>query len=195
MTDFWKSSEDEDLSQSGASGEFDGGGGNIEPIPDGSKVLAMATEAKWQEYEGTEYISIQWQIAKPKEYENRRVFQKLYVTDADARAKDPAKKRDKALRMLAAIDKNAGGKLAKKGGRPSDVDLMGSLCGKGMLLKLGVWDMNGKTGNHVNAVQPKDGGEVEITEAKAKPASSSSSGNGASRGGGFADDLDDDVPF
>lgn len=184
---FWNTSDNEDLTQ-GSTGEFDAGGGNIEPIPEGSKVLAMPTEAKWSEYEGTEYISIQWQIAKPQEYENRRVFQKLYVTDVDARAKNPAQKKDKALRMLAAIDKNAGGKLAKKGGRPSDVDLMGSLCGKAMLLKLGIWEIENKSGNYIQAVQPKDGGQVEVNaiKASAKPKSAPAS---------YGDDLDSEVPF
>lgn len=193
---FWNTSDNEDLTQ-GSTGEFDAGGGNIEPIPEGSKVLAMPTEAKWAEYEGTEYISIQWQVAKPQEYENRRVFQKLYVTDVDARAKNPAQKKDKALRMLAAIDKNAGGKLAKKGGRPSDVDLMGSLCGKAMLLKLGIWSIDGKEGNYVQMVQPKDGGQVEVGAVKAKPASTGNGGSYAAkgRGSGFDSDIDDEVPF
>lgn len=188
MSDFFKTSEGEDLTQ--GSGEFDAGGGNMEPIPEGSKVLAAPTEAKWEEYEGTSFISIQWQVAKPQDYENRRIWQKLYVTDVDSRAKNPTQKRDKALRMLAAIDKNAGGKLAKKGGKPSDVDLMGALCGKYMLVKLGVWDMNGKSGNWVQAVQPKEGGAVEVgTKAAPKPQSQTRQSNS------FSDDLDSDVPF
>jgi len=188
VSNFFETSEGEDLTQT--SGEFDAGGGNMDPIPEGSKVLAAPTEAKWDEFEGTEFISVQWQVAKPQDYENRRVWQKLYVTDLDTRAKNPTQKRDKALRMLAAIDKNAGGKLAKKGGRPSDVDLMGSLCGKYMLVKLGVWEMNGKSGNWVQAVQPKDGGTVEVgAKSAAKPKSAAPSNSG------FAHPLDDDVPF
>ena len=42
-----------DLSDGGAatdndSKEFDGGGGNFDPIPDGSSVLAIAEAAEWQ---------------------------------------------------------------------------------------------------------------------------------------------------
>lgn len=178
---FFVTSEGENLTDS--DGKFDVGGGG-EPIPEGSSVMAMPTEAKWKEWEGTESIGIQWQVMKPEEYANRRVFQTLYVTDLDTRAKNPTQKRDKALRMLAAIDKNAGGKLTKKGGRPSDVDLMGSLCGKPMILKLGIFNEK----NYVQAVAPKEGGMVEIKEAKPKPAQRPSQSS-------YGDDLDSEVPF
>jgi hypothetical protein len=192
---FWNTSEDEDLSQS-STGEFDGGGGSMDPIPEGSKVLAMPKEAKWDEYEGTEFITIQWQVAKPAEYLNRVIFHKLYVTDDDPKAKDPIKKRDKAKRMLAAIDKNAGGKLAKKAARPSDVDLMSALVGKAMLLKLGVWEMAGqdgtpKAGNWVISVAPKGSDEVAVAATKPKPSQAAASNSRAS----VADDDFDSVPF
>ena len=181
---FWSTSDDEDLTNS--DGSFDAGGGSMEPIPDGTSVMAMPTEAKWDDYEGTEFISIQWQVAKPDHYANRRLWQKLYVTDVDARAKNPDQKRDKAKRMLAAIDKNAGGKLAKKGARPTDVDLMSALVGKAMVLKLGVWELDGgKSGNWVQSVSPKASGvpsEAPKVKPKAAPAPA-------------AFDDDSDIPF
>ena len=69
-----------------------------------------------------------------------------YMQEADP------KKRDKALTMLAAIDFNAGGKLMAKDGKPSDADLMMNLTNKPMVLRVRVWDMDGKKGNWVQMV-------------------------------------------
>lgn len=131
------------------SGNFESGGGNIEPMPEGTSVLAAPVEAGWKSYEGEEYVNIQWQVLAPTEYRNRRIFQKIKVYNP------AAEKADKAKRMLAAIDTNAGGKLMALDKTPEDADLTQTLVGKQMMLRLGLWEMNDKRGNWVQAVAPK----------------------------------------
>ncbi len=63
--------------------------------------------------------------------------------------------------MLAAIDKNAGGKLFTLGRKPKDEDLQKHLINKPMLITLRVWkskDRHGDeiSGNWVSMVEPKD---------------------------------------
>lgn len=146
---FWNLS---DNSSAGAVGtSFETGGGDIEPIPNNTSVLAAPDEAKIDHYEGDEYISLRWTILAPKEYQNRKVFQKIRVFDEDA------KKSDKAKRMLAAIDANAGGHLLAAGKQPDDALLTKSLVNKPMLLKIQIWEIDGKKGNWVSAVSPKQG--------------------------------------
>lgn len=172
---FWGLSSGESATET--TGEFDAGGGNNEPIPDGTSVLAMPDEAGWKEdRNGVEHLGIRWTVLKPETYQNRKIFHKLFVSDDDPRAKDPAKKRDKALRMLGAIDKNAGGKLLKKEGRPSSDEIALALINKQMVIRLGVWEMEGDngpmSGNWVMSVAPK-GAEVSEgprPKAKARPA-------------------------
>lgn len=193
---FWDLSDGE----TAATGEkeYEQPSGNLEPIPDGSSVMAIIDEAKWSETqnENAEYISLRWSVTGPEEYMNRKVFQKLWVTDDDPNTKDAdkmEKKRDKAKRMLAAIDANCGGKLARKAARPNDDDLALALTNKAMVIKCMVWEMKGtdgtmNSGNWIAAVSPKSKG-VDVKAAKApaaKPSSPASS---------FGDDLDDDIPF
>ena len=109
-----------DLSDGGAvtdndSKEFDAGGGNFDPIPDGSSVLAVADAAEWANTQtdksGAEHVKITWSIVSPDEYQNRKIFHKLWVTDFDPGVNDQdkaLKKRDKARKMLAAIDGKKG---------------------------------------------------------------------------------------
>lgn len=189
---FWDNDDGSEIDQT--DGTFDAGGGNMDPIPDGSSVLAMPDEAKWAEdRDGNEHISIRWTVARPEEFANRKIWQKLWVSDDKPRSKDPSKDREKAKRMLMAIDKNAGGKLSRKPGRPSDEDLALALISKPMVIRVGVWDMDGKRGNWVQACSPKD---HELKTGTTKP-----SGNGGGSLSGkrpkpdFNDDLDDDVPF
>lgn len=174
--------------------EYEQETGNLDPIPDGSSVLAIIDEAKWQETRDrdAEFISLRWSVMEPAEYVNRKVFQKLWVTDDDPNAKDAekaAKKRDKAKRMLAAIDANAGGKLSKVPRRPSDDDLALALTNRPMIIKCMVWEMKGSdgtmnSGNWIAAVSPKAKG-VSMTEAKAL----------ARKAAPVPDVDDDDVPF
>lgn len=150
-----------------ATGEFSAGGSDFAPIPKDTRVLAMCDEAKISEYQGQSYINLKWSIAQPKEYKGRVIFQKIKCWESDSN------KRDKALRMLAAIDANAGGKLAASGAEPTDLSLQTSLTAKPMVLKLGVWDMDGKTGNWVQEVskhQPKPGTAAPTPTPKPQPA-------------------------
>ena len=158
---FWNLSDGEDAAKTGA--EYEIPGGNMDPIPAGSSVLAMIDEAKWDhtQNDAEEYISLRWTVLAPDEFKNRKVFQKLWVTDHDPNAKDHAKaiaKTDKARKMLAAVDANAGGKLTAKDAKPSSDDLARALQDQPMVITLGVWESNtgGNVGNWVMAVAPKN---------------------------------------
>lgn len=191
---FWDLSDGGSASDTGT--EFEIPSGNMAPIPDGSSVLAMIDEAKWDEKDGSDYISLRWTVLIPDEFKNRKVFQKLWVTDDDPGVSDEskaAKKRDKARRMLAAIDANAGGKLTRKEGAPTDETLTACLTNKPMIIKCMVWEMQDRekpgeviSGNWIAAVAPKGKG-IDVKDApppKLRPASG---------GGGSA--LADDIPF
>lgn len=194
MSGFWDLSDGGSAADTGA--EYEVPGGNMEPIPDGSSVLAMIDEAKWDERNEAEYISLRWSVLSPDEYKNRKIFQKLWVTDDDPGVKDAvkaAKKRDKARRMLAAVDANAGGKLTAKPGKPTDESLTACLTNKPMIIRVAMWEMDdretgGKVrGNWVQAVAPKSKGiDVKPTNA-VKPATASKSA--------ASDDDGDEIPF
>ena len=150
---FWTTSDNsENLQQN--NGTFDAGGGDMEPIPADTQVKAACEEAKWDSYEGDEYINLKWTVLAPAEFKNRKIFQKVRVMDGDS------KKADKAKRMLAAIAANAGGGLLKIEGKPTDMDLQKNLAMKPMALTLQVWEIkddNGnaeKSGNWVQQVAP-----------------------------------------
>ena len=152
MTDFWNIEE--------TNGEFEMGGGEIQPIPADTSCLAAIDEAKWDEKDGARYISLRWNVLMPAEYKGRKVFQKLWVADADPMAKDADKKRDKAKRMLAAIDQNAGGKLRAAGVEPTDTSLGVALINKPMVIKVMIWkdrETNEPKGNWIGAVSAKKG--------------------------------------
>lgn len=149
---FWNLSDsNEKLS---ATGSFESGGGDIEPIPAKTQVKACIDEVKIDIYQGDEYISARWSVLAPAEYKNRKIFQKIKVFDADS------KKADKAKKMLAAIAVNAGGGLLKVQGAPKDQDLQKHLMNKPMALLLQVWEIEDnqtgekKRGNWISAVSP-----------------------------------------
>ena len=181
--------------------EYEIPSGNLEPIPDGSSVLAMVDEAKWAEWENASYVSLRWSVLAPDEYKNRKVFQKLWVTDDHPEAKDAikaAKKRDRARQMLAAIDANAGGKLTKNEGVPTDETLTQCLTNKPMIIKCVIWERPDRekpgkfiSGNWIAAVAPKANGiDVNAPEPKRdKPADQTGGGFGGGLG------IDDDIPF
>lgn len=155
--------------------EFTLGGGDIPPIPKGTRVLAFIDETKIDEYEGSRFVKNRWNVVQPSEYANRKVFQKLHCWDTDIN------KRDKAIRMLAAIDANAGGKLAASGQEPNDMLLQQALMNRPMVLDLEVWEMNDKTGNWVNKVSPRaNNGQQQQAAPEPTPAAAS---------------FDNDVPF
>ena len=180
----------------------------MDPVPDGSSVLAIVDEAKWararNEPDGAEYLSLRWSILSPDEYKNRKVFHKIWATDLDPSVKDQAKgiaKRDKARRMLAAIDANAGGKLTAKSGKPSDDDLAQHLCNKPMIITLRVWEMDDRngggtiSGNWVSAVAPKAKGIDVKAPAPSKPKPQAARQQTTPAGRGASDYDDEEIPF
>ena len=135
------------------SSTFELGGGDLAPIPENTKVLAIAEEAKNDEYQGARSIKVKWRISQPAEYANRVIFQKLQVYTPD--------KADKHKRMLAAIATNAGGQLfqaMQQTGEtePSDMSLS-TITNRPMVLQLGIWESEdkSKSGNWVKAVSAR----------------------------------------
>ncbi len=181
--------------------EYEQETGNLSPIPDGSTVIAIIDEAKWDQTreERAEFISLRWSVLEPAEYGNRKIYQKLWVTDDDPRTADPAKmakKRDKAKKMLATVDANAGGKLARNARQPSSDDLTLALSNKPMAIKCMVWEIEGATGtatgNWIAGVFPKAKG-VSIPEGAEPTRKAPPVRQQEQRGRGGV--LDDDVPF
>jgi hypothetical protein len=197
MSNFWNTSDGQ--SAQGAEGSFAIVNDRIPPIPKGTSVLATAEEAKVSEYQGVEYINIKWRVAKPAEYANRVIYQKVHVYANDAQ------KADKAKRMLAAIAANAGGglftEMAKRNeSRPSDISLS-QLCNRPMVLKLDTWcidkDDRGqalpadqvKDGNWVQAVSPAKGSAAATVAAQPAPVAKPKPAPAP------VDSFDDDIPF
>ena len=207
---FWSTTEGEEITKT-EDGSFDMGGGSMLPLPEGTQVLAAIDEAKWDKKDEAEFISLRWTVLAPEEFFNRKIFQKLFVSDLDPSQKDISKaekKRDKAKRMLAAIDTNAGGKLLAKPVKPSDEAMTLNLTNKPMVIKAMVWSIKdavtGETamGNWVGAVAPKTAPTTsaeDIVKGQAKmpqPGASSGGGSGGgSRSGGGRADMDDELPF
>jgi len=203
---FWDLSDNSSATSTGT--DYEVPGGNMDPIPDGSSVLAIIDEAKWarvkDEPDGAEYLSLRWAVLSPDEYKNRKVFHKIWATDLDPSAKDHAKgiaKRDKARRMLAAIDANAGGKLTAKSGKPSDDDLAQHLCNKPMIITCRVWEIEDRTnggvisGNWVSAVAPKAKGIDVKAPAPSKPKPSVGARQQTTPASRGAIDDDEEIPF
>ena len=199
MSDFWGLSDGSSAIDTDENFELEGG--NLEPIPEGSTVIAAIENVQWQrDRENNEFLDVKWRVAKPEAFANRIVYQKLWVTNSDPRAKDDVaakKKQDNARRLLSRIDAEAGGKLARKSGKPTDDELAIALQNKTMAIKVMVWAMKGSDGtdmrgNWIAAVMSKTK-PVEITNA-AHPKARAAKPAEASAGATF-DDLDDDVPF
>jgi len=140
---FWDTNEGDAITKETTSTDYEVSTA-MAPIPDGSVLKAIPTEAKWAEYEGDRYINIRWDVIDG-EFKSRVIFHKIRVMSAKATQKD------KALRMLAAIDANAGGKLMELSGEPTDQQLS-YLCNKPMEIRVRIWEMNDKVGNWVEAV-------------------------------------------
>jgi hypothetical protein len=198
MSDFWGLSDGGSAADTGT--DFEIPSGNLDPIPDGSTVLALIDEAKWDEKDGAAFVSLRWSVLAPDEFKNRKVFQKLWVMDDDPMAKSSdaaAKKRDKARRMLSAIDANAGGKLVKSGA-PTDDTMTQHLTNKPMVIKCMEWSMPDREspgefirGNWIAAVGQKTN---ELHAAKAKSSPKPSGGGYSAPSGPSVDDMDE-IPF
>jgi hypothetical protein len=178
--------------------EYEIPGGSMEPIPNNSDVLAVVDQAKWAEKDGANYIELRWSVMAPEAVKNRKVFHKLWVTDLDPNAKDETKgkaKRDKARRMLASIDANAGGNLTRTGDAPTDETLTMHLCNVPMVIKVMVWSMRGSdgtdmAGNWVSAVSPSD----KPLQISSEPLPKTSAAPAPYQGGN-SDVGDDEIPF
>jgi hypothetical protein len=195
---FWDLNSGEDIH--GQSGEYEIAT-NLEPIPDNTQALALIDEAKWDTAEdGSRFVSLRWNIMAPDEYKDRKVFQKLWVDDFDPRAKKPEDKRDKARRMLAAIDKNAGGKLLKSNDAPDDEALTIALTKKPMIIRIHQWNMvnekgEAMVGNWIGAVSPKTTGTVQKPAAQTNKSPAASQPKGGRVQSGRKQTVDDDIPF
>lgn len=198
MSGFWGLSDGSSAADTPK--EYEVPSGNIEPIPNNSDVMALIDQAKWVTKEsGERLVELRWTIMAPESVKNRKVFHKLWVDSLDPNAKDNAKamtKRDKARRMLAAIDANAGSNLTRLGTEPTDEQMMIHLANVPMVIKLMVWSMKGSDGsdmmgNWISAVKPKESplnvSNEKLPVASAPPAPSGGSGN--------SDIDDDDIPF
>ncbi len=162
----------------------------LELIPHDTNLLSAAEEAKWDVYEGVNFIKIKWRAMAPEAYKNRVVYQKIKIED---QKEDVAKK---ARDMLFAIDYNAGGKLSAANVRPTDEMLAAALMHKPMVIKMGVYenkkkDKDGKEEskkyNYVMAVAPRNANAApSAPAAQALPATPPP----AAQGG-----FDDDIPF
>ena len=164
------------------SSSFELGGGDLAPIPENTKVLAIAEEAKNDEYQGARSIKVKWRISQPAAYANRVIFQKLQVYTPD--------KADKHKRMLAAIATNAGGQLfqaMQQTGEtePSDMSLS-TITNRPMVLQLGIWESEDKS---------KSGNWVKAVSARKSPAGAPAPAPVAPKPAPVADIDDSDIPF
>lgn len=118
----------------------------FEPIPKGSEIVCFVETAAWETMMNTrvkpaqedEFIKIRYRVVGG-EYDNRVLFQKLYVlgkveNDADKNARSE----EHAWLMLAALDQIClGGSMAKLPHDPEDEDLA-KLCGKKVLVTVDI---------------------------------------------------------
>lgn len=167
-------------------GNFDSSDGFGKPLPNGTDLLASVDSAEWKDVEyksgdqvvKARAVKIRWSGLKPSQYENRKVFHNVHINDPF-----DDKRKDKARKMLFAIDFNAGGKLAKLDAMPTDEDLARALTNALMVIKLGVVGEGEKAMNWVKAVSPrnKTGAVEEVKKVPAKKAA--------------PEIADDDMPF
>ena len=203
---FWDLSDGQTAADT--SKEYEIPGGSMKPIPNNSDVLAIIDQAKWANKDKDDknspaYIELRWSVMAPEAVKGRKVFHKLWVTDFDPNAKDDTKakaKRDKARRMLAAIDANAGGNLTRTGEQPTDEALTLHLSNKPMVVKLMVWSMTTSdgtdmAGNWVSAVSPSDKPLQISNEPLPKTSQAPASGGGGGTYGGGSSVADDEIPF
>ena len=178
MSNFWELSDGDDVVKTG--GKFEvGGGNNFEPIPNNTNCVAVIDESGViSNPSGLRLISLRWSILTPVEYKNRKVFHKLWVFDHDPQAKDPIVRKDKAKKMLFAIDNNCGGKLMASGKEPSNQSLQASLMNTPMQIKVNLMKRDdGTSMNWISSVSPRGGGAGTMSAAASPKV------------------ADDDVPF
>lgn len=184
--DFWGNSD--------SSGEYEApAGDSFEPLPDGTKCLAIIDKIEWKSFdsdegEAVEYIDARWCVIKPADYENRKIFHKikLYGDDPKSKFYEPEKqekKIEKERNMFWAIDKNAGAKLAALKRKPTEEELQRHLINKPMHITLRLWESKDKTasGNWIQKIEPANAQQKEVS----KPINSQKNN----------DPDDEDLPF
>lgn len=156
-----------DVKEEKVTGSFEMGN-TLEPIPANTNMTSFIEEAKWDSYEGVEYINLKWKVLAPDEYKNRIVFQKLKVLDINE------DKAAKAQKMLLSINHNAKGKIHENTEMPTTSELQKNLCNKPMIVNVQVWELDdGRKGNWIAAVKPKNAESpasvvnVEVVESEA----------------------------
>lgn len=166
---FWNTTEGA-LNNTNVTTEAEMGGGNMEPIPSNTELKAIITEASYDENESLgKFIKLRWDVIDG-EYKKRVIFQKVKVFATDAKV------RDKAMRMLAAIAMNAGGKLLEID-QPTDGDLQINLSNKPMIIRVQQWLMKAEETN--DGVERSGNWVSAVSSGKAAPAAApSSSGPG-----------------
>lgn len=127
--------------------------GSTDPIKDKTVATSMIEEAGWKEYNGDRYINLKWKVIDGP-FKNRVAFQKLKVYDGKDSVADNAKEALYRLFLL------CGAK--PKDQEPTDMDLMKALCNKPLAPRFRVWEIDGKTGNYVDAIY-KSVGESAAT--------------------------------
>lgn len=166
--------------------DFEMGGGEMAPIPKGTRVLAICEEAKNSSYKDEDFLNLKWRVSQPAEYAKRVLFQKLKVFDEN--------KGETHRKMLAAIATNAGGKLfaaMQKAGEeaPSDASLS-TITNMPMVLLLDVWELEdkSKSGNWVKAVSARKPGGAAVSVPVVQPVAPPKPAPAVDFG-------DDDIPF
>ena len=172
---FWQQSNGETVE---ASDKFETAGG--EPIPEKTVVPSIASEAKWDSYEGERYVNVKFDVVDGQ-YKGRVVFLKLKFEGTD-------KQRDRALNLLATMDTITNAGLMKLQNEPSDMELF-KICNKPMDIRVMIWknEDTGNKGNWVQAVAALgalSGSAKQVPVQAAAPASNPS-----------AQEFDDDIPF
>lgn len=170
---FWQNYAQQ-AQQNQNAGSVEVGGGDLTPIPAGSKLIAIVEEAKFDTAKvfGTEIehdiLSLKWKVIDGP-YKNRVIFQKVHCLPGS----NP-EKTDNGMQMLLAVDHNAGGKITAKassGQEPTEMDFATQLTNKPMIIRVDVWETEdkSKSGNWINGVFSR-GSTNPTTEAEAASA-------------------------
>lgn len=145
---------------------------SFDPIPEGTRCFISMEEIKFDSFPGSdhEHINIKWKVDAPEEYNKRKFFQIIQIngTDPDSQYYKEDKQQkiiEQARKMFFAIDKNAGGHIAKLRRKPTSEELQKHLIGATMMALLGIYNEK----NIVRSISPLDKKEEETkTQIKQK---------------------------
>lgn len=155
---------------------------SFEVIPDGTKALAVITNAEWREanQHNERHVSLTWDIVEG-EFKNRKVFQKVKLFDKKETT------RLNAQRMIIAIDANCKGAIAQAGVEPTAQGLA-SLLHSPMYIMIKVYTPDNpeqKPHNWVCAVSERKRGAQQPQQQQNATVSTQEPPM----------DLDEDIPF